>query len=142
MQCSLHVLQRACGRVSDCDHQAVSEAQPTEHPLLRWRIQMFEVVYGRPPPPPPLTQISGPHPRGQDWVEMTVGCQTYRSGSPQSRDPGHMTQPGQPIVLLPLCPHAVGKHSNSWPRTAPETSATSVTGESPSPLLLQSITLK
>lgn len=46
---------------------------------------------------------------------------------PKSRDPPW----GKPIVLLPSPPHAVGKHSNSWPRTAPETSATSATGENP-----------
>eukprot|EP00064_Thunnus_orientalis_P019024 superscaffoldBa00004591_g19134 len=63
----------------------------------------------------------------------TVSCQTHRSGSPRSHDPGHVTQWGQPIVLLPLPLHAVGKHSNSWPQTVPETSATSATGENLTP---------
>lgn len=116
-----------------------SEAQWTEHPLSIGGPRCLKWSMAAPSSPP---QISGPHPRGQVWVEMTVGCQTYRSGLPQSRDPGHVTRPRQPMVLLSLCPHAVGKHSNSWSQTALETSATSATGESPSPLLLQNITLK
>lgn len=59
----------------------------------------------------------------------TVSCQTDWSGSLRSHDLGHVTQWGKPMVLLPLSFHAVGKHSNSWPRTALETSAMSATGE-------------
>lgn len=69
---------------------------------------------------------------------MTVSWETHWSGSPQSHDRGHMieenqTSWGQPMVLLPLPLHAVGKHSNSWPWTVPETSAASATGENPPP---------
>lgn len=76
-----------------------------------------------------LPQASDRWPRPV-WVSAAmVSCQFHWSGSLQSHDPGHMTQWGQPIVLLVLPLHAVGKHSNSWPRTVPETSATSTTDE-------------
>lgn len=81
----------------------------------------------------PLASDQWPESAWAGPVEMTaavtVSCQTHWSGSPRSHDPGHVSQWGQPIVLLPSSLHAVGKHSNSWPRTVPETSATSATGE-------------
>lgn len=89
----------------------------------------------------PLASDQWPGPSWASPVEMTatatVSCQTHWSGSPRSHDPGHVTQWGQPIVLLPLLLHAVGKHSNSWPRTVPETSATSASGENLPPAALE-----
>lgn len=96
-------------------------------------------VFVAPPPPVHLRlQIIGWGRRswagpGSSWWPAQLANRPVEFSSvtwPESRDPPW----GKPIVLLPSPPHAVGKHSNSWPRTVPETSATSATSEKP-PLL-------
>ena len=135
-----HALQLAMWAcMSNCDRHTVSQAQWMDHPLLRWRIQMFKMVLGRPLLSSGPEQRPAPAWAGPGWDDRCLPNPPERPTTTTTTTPVTWAwshdprQPEQPIVLLSPCPHAVGKHSNRWPWTAPETSATSATGASPPP---------